>query len=432
MPTVNHKDLEKWMAQRADTPLPACILLAGDAFLIQENFALLQSYLLKDDPGRCNLEVVDGRSTPMGDIIEQVTTFSFFPGKKIIAVKQCPVFSTKAGPGEMLYSEKDLSRLADLAEKGIPEENFLVMTTSSLDRRRKICKILDTSGLIIDCTVARGARKADLDDQRAVLQNIARKVLNQSGKTMDQAAFSTLADLTGFDPGLFAGNLEKLVAYSGNRPTVLQTDVQAIIHRDKKDPVFSLTNALMEKNAGQALFYLSSLFADGFHPLQILKSFENMVRRLVLVKAFAHDFFAAHPEIRPDRINFNTFKQNIMPAVIVHDNAVKKQIQEHQKILNGRLSSAGKKQEKKITVPSDLLLAPNPQSPYPVFQNFDKSARFSLNELCCALIALGDLDFALKSSSMEAKVGIENFVMIFCKKGGWHHAAQNQNNCHHL
>jgi len=432
MPTVKHTGLEKWMAQHADTPLPGCILLAGDDFLVQEGFKQLKAFLLEKEPGGSNLDVLNGRSTPMGDIIEQVTTFSFFPGKKIIAVKQCPVFSTKAGPGEILYSENDLSRLADLVQKGIPEENFLVMTTSFLDRRRKIYKILDTSGLIIDCTVAQGVRKADLDDQRSVLQNIAHKVLHQSGKTMDQAAFSTLADLTGFNPGLFAKNLEKLVAYSGNRPAVLQADVQAVIHRDKKDPIFSLTNALMEKNAGQALFYLSSLLTEGYHPLQILKSFENMVRRLVLVKAFADDFFAAHPEIRPDRMNFNTFKQKIMPAVIAHDNAVTKQIKAHQKMLTGQLSSAGKKQGKKITIPPDLLLAPNPQSPYPVFQNFDKSVRFSLNELCCALIALGDLDFALKSSSMEAKVGIENFVIIFCKKGGWHHAAQNQNNCHHF
>lgn len=431
MPTVKHTGLEKWMAQR-DTTLPGCILVAGDGFLVQESFEQLQSFLLKKDSGGGNLDVLDGRSTPMGDIIEQVTTFSFFPGKKITVVKHAPVFSTKAGPGEILYSEKDLSRLGDLVEKGIPEENFLVMTTSSLDRRRKICKILDTSGLIIDCTVAQGARKADLDDQRSVLQNIARKILNQSGKTMDQAAFSTLADLTGFNPGLFAKNLEKLVAYSGKRPAVLQADVQAVIHRDKKDPIFSLTNAMMEKNTGQALFYLSSLLTEGYHHLQVLKSFENMVRRLVLVKAFADDFFAAHPEIRPDRINFNTFKQKIMPAVIARDDAVKKQIREHQAILTAGLSSAGKKQEKKIVVPPDLLLAPNPQSPYPVFQNFDKSAGFSLNELCCALIALGDLDFALKSSSMEAKVGIENFVMIFCKKGGWHHAAQNQNNCNHF
>ncbi|HKL01743.1 MAG TPA: hypothetical protein VJ943_15935, partial [Desulfotignum sp.] len=103
-----------------------------------------------------------------------------------------------------------------------------------------------------------------------------------------------------------------------------------------------------------------------------------------------------------------------------------------QTILAGNQTSDGKKKEKKTAPPLDLLLAPNPKSPYPVFQSFDKSARFSLNELCAALIALGDLDFALKSSSMEAKVGIENFVIIFCQKGGWLHAAENQNNCNHF
>ncbi len=431
MPTVKHKDLGKWMARAPETTLPGCILVAGDPFLVKESFDQITAFLYKDQPSGSNMEVLDGRSTPMGDIIEQVTTFSFFPGKKVVALKQAPIFSTRPGAGELVYSEKDFLRLSDLVEKGIPEDNFLIMTALSLDRRRKIYKTLDTSGLIIDCTVAQGARKADIDDQRAVLRNIAKKVLGKSGKTMDQAAFSTLSDLTGFDPGLFAQNLEKLVAYSGTRQAIVQADVKAVIPRDKKDPIFSLTNALMEKNAANALFYLSSLFADGFHPLQILKAFENLVRKLVLVKAFAEDFALRHPEVRLDRLNFNTFKQKVLPAIISHDDIMKKQTQAFQTTLADTVASDGKKKEK-TAPPLDLLLAPNPKSPYPVFQSFDKSAGFSLNELCAALIALGDLDFALKSSSMEAKVGIENFVIIFCQKGGWLHAAENQNNCNHF
>ena len=432
MPTVKHNTLEKWAAQCPETRFPACILVAGDAFLVQESIEQITAFLFKDQSAGPSLEVLDGRSAPMGDIIEQVTTFSFFPGRKVIVLKQAPIFSTTPGAGEMVYSEKDILRLSGLVEKGIPEDNFLIMTAPSLDRRRKIYKTLDTSGLIIDCTVAQGARKADLDDQRAVLQDIARKVLGRSGKTMDQAAFSMLTDLTGFDPGLFARNLEKLAAYSGTRQAVVQADIQAIIPRDKKDPIFSLTNALMEKNTGQSLFYLSSLFADGFHPLQILKAFENLVRKLLLVKAFAENFAQRHPEARLDRLHFNTFKQKILPAVIAHDDVVKQHSQAFQTILAGKVTPDGKKKEKKTALLPDLLLAPNPKSPYPVFQSFDKSARFSLNELCAALIALGDLDFALKSSSMEAKVGIENFVIIFCQKGGWLHAAENQNNCNHF
>ncbi len=96
----------------------------------------------------------------------------------------------------------------------------------------------------------------------------------------------------------------------------------AIIQRDKKDPIFSLTNALMEKNFSQSLFYLTSLRKDGFHPLQILKSFENIVRRMLLFKAFSSEFLENHPNIRMERMNFNGFKQQVMPAVIAHDQAL--------------------------------------------------------------------------------------------------------------
>jgi DNA polymerase III delta subunit len=344
--------------------------------------------------------------------------FHFLGGQKIIAVKQAPLFVTRAGAGEIQYLEKDLLRLTDLVVSGIPDGHFLVMTADALDRRRKIFKTLESAGLVIDCTVSQGARKADIDDQQQVLRDIADTVLSRSGKTLEPAGFSALVDRTGFNPGVFAQNLEKLVVYSGDRVAVSQADVQAIVPREKKDPIFSLTNAMMEKNMGQALFYLSSLMGDGFHPLQILKSFENLVRRLLLVKAFVADFSRQHPEIRMDRMPFNTFKQQVMPAIMAQDDTLKQQTAQQQAELSGgSVSGAGKKPAPKKAAVPDLLLAPNPKSPYPVFQAVDKSARFSLNELRNALIALGDLDFALKSSSMEAKVGLEHFVMIFCQKG---------------
>lgn len=396
MATVKHPGLDQWLAD-AGKPVPGFVLCAGETYLVQKAVDRIKARLNPDNTRGFHLETLDGRTTIMGDVIEQITTFSFFGEKKMVLVRQAPMFAAKTGAGEVSYSENDLKRLSDVVENGIPEGHFLVMTTASLDRRRKIVKTLEKTGLIIDCTVPQGARKADMDDQRQVLQNMAGQILRQNGKTMDPAAFSEVADRTGFNPALFARNLEKLAAYTGNRPAITRTDVEAVVLRDKKDPIFSLTNALMEKNTGQALMYLSSLLKDGFHELQILKAFENLVRRMLLVKAFMLDFSRNHPDIRTDRMNFNAFKQQIMPAIIAHDQA-KRSVK-------------------------DLVIAPNPNSPYPVFQTVEKSARFSLNELKNALISLGDLDYALKSSSISAQAGIEQFVMIFCKKGGPHHAA---------
>jgi DNA polymerase-3 subunit delta len=399
--TVKHTGLDQWLAD-AGNLVPGFVLCAGESYLVQKAVDGIKTRLMRGNTRGVHLETLDGRTTIMGDVIEQISTFSFFGEKKMVLVRQAPMFAVKAGAGEVSYSENDLKRLSDVVEGGIPEGHFLVMTAESLDRRRKIVKTLEKTGLIIDCTVPQGARKADMDDQRQVLQNIAGQILKQNGKTMAPAAFSELADRTGFNPALFAQNLEKLTAYTGNRSAITRTDVEAVILRDKKDPIFSLTNALMEKNTGDALMYLSSLLKDGFHELQILKAFENLVRRMLLVKAFMLDFSQKHPDIRMDRMNFNAFKQQIMPAITAHDQAARDQTK---------------------TAVKDLVIAPNPNSPYPVFQTAEKSARFSLNELRSALISLGDLDYALKSSSISAQAGIEQFVMTFCRKGGSCHGA---------
>lgn len=132
---------------------------------------------------------------------------------------------------------------------------------------------------------------------------------------------------------------------------------------------------------------------------------------MLLFKAFSSEFLENHPNIRMERMNFNGFKQQVMPAVIAHDQALLDQAAQ------GRTEKTAKESIR------DLMLAPNPNSPYPVFQTFEKSARFSLKELCRGLISLSDLDFALKSSSASADIGIEMFVMTFCRKGDPEHAA---------
>ncbi|RLB87457.1 MAG: hypothetical protein DRH26_15610, partial [Deltaproteobacteria bacterium] len=129
------------------------------------------------------------------------------------------------------------------------------------------------------------------------------------------------------------------------------------------------------------------------------------------------------------RMNFNGFTQNMMPMILAYDEKIKKTIAERDDFLSPVNPS---KKEKKKGIPIDLLLAPNPKSPYPVFLAFQKSDNFSLNELKDAIVALGNLDYQLKSSPIDATVGIENFIITICRKGVDSHAAENQNSRHHL
>ncbi|MBT3386953.1 MAG: DNA polymerase III subunit delta [Desulfobacula sp.] len=411
---IKYSLLEAFLKSAQEKDIPSLVLIYGESFLVKQTFKIMSCFMLEKDKQKFALEILEGGIVSMGDIIEQVSTFSFLVSKKVVAVKNIPLFQTQKNSTDISFSSSDLDRLMDFIVKGIPKNHYLILTTSLVDKRKKIYKTIADKGLIIDCSVAQGARKADQDEQNAVLQTIADKILSTSEKTIDNQAFKTLVDLTGFNLGILSQNLEKLIAYSGKAKIISTADVKAVVKRDKKDPIFYLTNAVMAKDIKNALFYLNSLFNEGFHPLQILKSFENLIRKLILVKCFTQKV-SKNNKMSLKKMNFNSFKQSVLPKIVHYDEQTKISMEDRDQYLSNE------DLKKNANKANDLFLAPNPKNAYPVFQTFQKSENFSLNELNQALIFLGDLDYKLKSSSIDAKTQIENFIIKICRKGGFEH-----------
>ena len=391
------------------------VLVCGEPFLVRNALDTLVPVLLKGESKQFGLDVLDGKTTPVGEIAEQAGTFSFLGTRKVIAVKDAPLFLAKAPAGEIKYADKDIEVLTRLVEDGIPDNHVLVFTTGAPDRRKKIYKHILKYGLVVDCSVATGARKADIEEQQAVLRDISRQMLLKTGKQMAPDAFMALVDQTGFNPEIFANAIEKLVAYTGGRDRISVTDIGAVVHKDKKDPIFALTNAVMERDVAKTLSLLSSLLSDGFHPLQILKTLENQVRKLLAVKSFMTALNTGRKGGPPLRsMQFNAFKQMLLPAIVDWDaNTLKADEQ-----IIGFFRAANDKSNKKSpkSPANDLLLAPNPKNAYPIFQNFLKSENFVLEELTRALLALSELDYRIKSSGADAATGLENFVMALCRR----------------
>ena len=426
---IKYNQLNSFLKSVQAEDIPGLILIFGDSYLLKHAFKTITSFLLgKDNNKQFALDTLEGGSVSRGDIMEQVSTFSFLVSKKIVAVKNAPLFQTQQGSQDISFSPSDLDHLIDFIEKGIPSNHSLIFTTNLIDKRKKIYKAIAGKGLIIDCSVATGVRKADLDEQRAVLQSVAGKILLKSKKKIDTQAFHALVDLTGFNLDLFSQNIGKLIAYCGKKQIISIADVKSVIIRDKKDPIFHLTNAFMAKDVKNALFYLNSLFNEGFHPLQILKSFENQIRKLILVKCFIEQFYQNNTHISLKRINFNSFKQSVLPKIINHDELTKTASESQDEYL----ISKSLKKKKKINKSIDLFLAPNPKNAYPVFQIFQKSENFSLNELTQSLFFLSDLDYRLKSSSFDARTAIENFIINTCSRGGFVYAEKNKNRRHNF
>ncbi|MBW2011004.1 MAG: hypothetical protein JRG68_00380 [Deltaproteobacteria bacterium] len=303
--------------------------------------------------------------------------------------------------------------LQKAVEKGFPKGNHLIITTDMADKRRGLFKAIKKTGVIIDCSVPKGDRKVDKDAQRTVLCETMNTILSQNQKQMDNSAYTAMYEMTGFDLRTFSGNLEKLVNFVGDREIITLDDVNAVLKRTKKDPIYELTGAISDRNMEDALFYLNSLLNSDFYPLQILAAMTNQIRKLLVVKGFAessqeNDSYAT--------VRFNHFKTDIMPAMLAYDRHILNQWEEWENILSENRDGSGKTREKKKKT-TDLVIVKNPNNPYPVYLMLRKSEGFTKDELVDALECLNKADRKLKTSAQSHKLILEEVIIHICRSG---------------
>ena len=300
-------------------------------------------------------------------------------------------------------------------EKGFPRNNHLLITTDIVDKRRGLYKTIKEQGVVIDCAVPKGDRRADRMAQEDVLLQKMTEILKPNNKEMDKGAYLALMEMTGFDLRTFCGGLEKLIGYVGERNSITVADVESVLKRTKKDPIYDFTNAIADRQIEKALFLLNSLLEAEFHPLQILAAITNQVRKLLLAKDFSHSTRAKGWSAG---MSFNVFQQNIIPSVVAYDQSLLKILAEWENSsLNSTDSNAVYEQvktKKKSKIDTDLLLARNPKNAYPVFLLLKKSERYATAELMDAIGYLNEIDIQLKTTGKNPKLALERLIFRIC------------------
>lgn len=317
-----------------------------------------------------------------------------------------------------IASEEDNADLLQKAvEKGFPKGNHLIITTDLVDKRRKLFKTIREQGMIIDCSVPEGDRRADRMAQKAVLSERMIEILDQVGKRMDKDAYMALYEMTGFDLRTFSNNLQKLISYVGDRKNITADDVESVLKRTKKDPIYDLTNAVSERDIEKSLFFLDTLLADNLHPLQILAAITNQMRRLLLVKGFVE---SPHGGEWHGGIQFHQFKSRIMLAIQAYDADLLGQFETWDQMLSKQTGkdnqrSKNKNAKKKSRPITDLVIAKSLKNPYPVYQMLLKSEMFTTDELIAVLESLGQTDLRLKSTGQKPRLLLEKLIFFICQ-----------------
>jgi len=300
--------------------------------------------------------------------------------------------------------------LISAIEKGFAQGNHLVITTDMVDKRRKLYKTILAHGDVVDCSVAKGASAADKKAQSTVLLEMMRGILKERGKTMDTGTFNLLCETTGFDLRAFANSLEKLAAYTGTRTAIKAGDVQEALVRTKVDPIYELTNAVGEKDAGQALFYLHSLLfgTETVHPLQVLAAIANHVRKLTVIRDFMD---SRHGKTWQKGMTFQTFKDRVVTAVQAYD----ADLMEQSRHRDAAFADATEKNPARDgKTASEFTIGADARNLYPVYKTFEKAARYSMAELTAAFALLHDTDRRLKSAT-DGQLALEHLIITLCR-----------------
>ncbi len=479
MPTIAYKDVNDFISRTGAVDWPPVTLIFGEEMLCKQAAAAVLDALMPLSERLLGLETVDGGDDTLDTVLASLNTYALLSAGKVVLLHDSRLFySSRAGQdlrdkmarhaqgGEMKKASRsfltlmalsglqfedlvtpalrgklvddvdgqppawfsqltdfcrengltvpaprdDAERLKGAMAKGFPAGHRLLITADVVDRRKALFKAVGETGLIVDCTVPTGETRADRTAQQAIMQALVDEALAQAGKRMAADARRRLAEWTGFDLRTLAGNLEKLISFTGERKTIGDDDVAAVLQRTRKDPIFEFTNAMADRDLAAALFFMQSLLDDGMHPLQLLAAAANQVRRLLVAKDFiVRDrgrFWSAG-------MTFARFKAGPFQAVRDDDAASNALVGDWDAILN----PPGDGGRPKKPAASDLVLAKNPRSPFPVFHLLQRADRFSLEALRRAVIDLGATDRRMKSTGQDPRLLLEAFLIHFCRPG---------------
>jgi DNA polymerase-3 subunit delta len=272
---------------------------------------------------------------------------------------------------EAATSGDGADRLEAVLKSGLPEGTYLILTADAVDKRKKLFKTLDEMGKILEFSKVKGDTKL-----KGRLMENARELLAAKGKKMAPGAWLALGKKTGFNLRTSMSALEKLITFTGEKPTIDEEDIEEAIGKTREETVFNLTAALVAKNLPVSLSILGDLLDRGDHPVMILAMLAREIRILLQARLLLE---ARSLPPYQTGMDYGRFQKALFPEI------------------KQRLGSA----------------TPHP---YVIYQALGHAGRFSRESLIRHLETLVDMDLALKSTAKDARLMLERFLIQVCEK----------------
>ncbi len=217
---------------------PVYVVFGPDAGLRSRGLQDLLDRIATED---ASVATFSGSDFGLAEVLDELRTLPMFAAHRIVVVRDADRFITE-------YRQKLEDYLAAPSSTGT-----LVLDTKRWASNTKLAKLVVKVGEAIGCEVPTG---------REFTGWLARHATSV-GKRLEPEAAQLLRDLLGKDePAIYLSEIEKLATYATDRPTITVSDVQALVSPMRSELVFAVTDAMADRDVGQALALWEQVLAS--------------------------------------------------------------------------------------------------------------------------------------------------------------------------
>lgn len=284
---------------RAGEFVPVYVFFGEEKFIQEELVAQLSRSFLGEEE-RYGREKLEGGAYGAEEIIGKLTENGLFASRKLLIVENPPYLSPPRSKDHADVSQVDSERkgeddpqcalLVDYLDRLSPDspQSILVFLLSSVDRRKRLFKIIEKKGVTVECNSLKGE----------VLAAWIKRRVERSGKKIDRAAVDKLLMAGEANLHYLVCELDKYIAYlSDGEQSISAEVVDLLFSGDIQGDVFKLSDALVEGDPYRAEACLELLLRKREKPLLIFFMLVRNYRLLLQAKCLFDEGLSQH-EIR--------------------------------------------------------------------------------------------------------------------------------------
>lgn len=233
---------------------PLYLIVAKEAHIREEAV----SHLLKHTAqGDMSVRTFDGSRVQIEELFQEFDTLSFFSKKRIVVLHRLEEMPKPL-----------LKRLESYLSSPHPDV-CLIMDAGEINRATNIFKLSEKNGVVLDVPEEKPWEK-----QRS-MQSWLLEQAGKHGCSMAADAAHMMVQQLGTDGLTLSRELEKLVLYIGGRTQITLSDVQAVCGAVNTHTAWQLGDALVQRNAAEALKIGTGLLDDGVSFFQLIRQIRS-------------------------------------------------------------------------------------------------------------------------------------------------------------